>query len=143
MMDKLPIILSIEVSQPPEIDMVAFSFHKQFADMVETGIKRQTIRENPRGATSGKKLQLYYGQRTKQCRKLLDAICKRTVAINLYADRVSPHVFRHSAAVWLAEAGNSMDVIAQVLGHSDSRITTAVYARFSPTYLRKAINALA
>lgn len=50
---------------------------------------------------------------------------------------VSPHMLRHSAAVWLAEDGHSMDEIAQFLGHGDSRITARVYARYSPTYLRK------
>ncbi|MFZ2101439.1 MAG: site-specific integrase, partial [Oricola sp.] len=50
---------------------------------------------------------------------------------------VSPHMLRHSAAVWLAEDGHSMDEIAQFLGHNDSRITARVYARYSPTHLRK------
>lgn len=50
---------------------------------------------------------------------------------------VSPHMLRHSAAVWLAEDGHNMDEIAQFLGHSDSRITAQVYARFSSTHLRK------
>jgi hypothetical protein len=43
----------------------------------------------------------------------------------------------------MAEAGVSMPEIANVLGHSDSRITEAIYARFSPTYLKKAVSALA
>ena len=32
---------------------------------------------------------------------------------------VSPHLFRHSAAVHMAEAGIDMDTIAQYLGHED------------------------
>jgi integrase len=55
---------------------------------------------------------------------------------------VTPHVLRHSAAVWMAEADESMWAIAQFLGHSDSRITEQVYARYSPNYLRKAASAL-
>jgi len=55
---------------------------------------------------------------------------------------ITPHDLRHSAAVWMAEAGVSMDEIAQFLGHSDPRITYRVYARFSPEYLRKAASAL-
>jgi integrase len=55
---------------------------------------------------------------------------------------VAPHVFRHSAASWMAEAGISMDRIAAFLGHSDSRITARVYARFAPDYLRDAAEAL-
>lgn len=55
---------------------------------------------------------------------------------------VTPHDLRHTAAVWMAEAGVSMDEIAQYLGHSDPNITYRVYARFSPQYLRKAAGAL-
>lgn len=55
---------------------------------------------------------------------------------------ISPHTLRHTAAVWLAEAGVPMPEIAQFLGHSDSRVTERVYARFSPEYLKKAANAL-
>ncbi|WP_421565706.1 tyrosine-type recombinase/integrase [Ochrobactrum sp. EDr1-4] len=55
---------------------------------------------------------------------------------------VVPHDLRHSAAVWMAEAGVSMDEIAQYLGHSSTAVTFKVYARFSPDYLRKAASAL-
>jgi len=55
---------------------------------------------------------------------------------------VSPHVFRHTAAVWMAEAGISMSEISQYLGHSNTTITERVYARYSPDYLRKAAAAL-
>lgn len=54
----------------------------------------------------------------------------------------TPHVLRHTAAVWMAEAGVPMAEIAQYLGHSDSRITERVYARFSPQHLRRAAGAL-
>lgn len=50
---------------------------------------------------------------------------------------VSPHMLRHSAAVWLAEDGHSMEEIAQFLGHKDTKVTTSTYARYSPTHLRK------
>jgi integrase len=54
----------------------------------------------------------------------------------------TPHVLRHSAAVWMAEAGIPMAEIAQVLGHTDPAITFKVYARYSPAYLKRAVNAL-
>ena len=56
--------------------------------------------------------------------------------------KCSAHVLRHTAAVWMAEDGVSMPVIAQDLGHSDSRTTERVYARFSPDYLQGAAKAL-
>lgn len=55
---------------------------------------------------------------------------------------VSPHVLRHSAAVWMAEAGTPMSEIAQYLGHSSTSVTERVYARYSPEYLRTAAKAL-
>lgn len=55
---------------------------------------------------------------------------------------VGPKILRHSAAVWMAEAGIPMEEIAQYLGHSDPRVTARHYARYSPTYLRRAASAL-
>jgi integrase len=54
----------------------------------------------------------------------------------------TPHMLRHSAAVWMAMARTPMPEIAQYLGHSDSRITERVYARFSPDFLAGAADAL-
>ena len=56
--------------------------------------------------------------------------------------RATPYSLRHSAAVWMAEAGIPMSEIAQFMGHDDSATTEKHYARFSPTFLRKAANAL-
>lgn len=58
------------------------------------------------------------------------------------APDVSAHVFRHTAAVWMAEAGVSMDEVSQYLGHNSVDITRRVYARYSPDHLRKAAAAL-
>lgn len=65
----------------------------------------------------------------------------RAVTTAKLAD-VTPHVLRHTAASWMAEAGVSMSEIAAVLGHSDSRTTERIYARFSPGHLRRAVSAL-
>jgi hypothetical protein len=54
--------------------MVAINFSPQFAAEVASGRKTQTIRRSAR-ARAGQALQLYTGQRTKDCRKLADAIC--------------------------------------------------------------------
>lgn len=55
---------------------------------------------------------------------------------------VTPHVLRHTAAVWMAEAEAPMSEISQYLGHSSTRVTEAIYARYSPGYLRRAAAAL-
>lgn len=56
--------------------------------------------------------------------------------------KATAHMFRHSAAVWMAEAGERMEVIAQYLGHEDVKTTIKIYARFSPNFLQGAAQAL-
>lgn len=55
---------------------------------------------------------------------------------------ISPHVLRHSAAVWLVEDGHSMSEVAQFLGHSNTRMTEKVYGRYSPDHLRSLASSL-
>lgn len=55
---------------------------------------------------------------------------------------VTPHVLRHTAASFMAEAGRPMAEIAAVLGHSDSAITERVYAKFNPAYLKESTDVL-
>lgn len=79
----------------------------------------------------------YAGRRVGSIKKGFSAACRRAKI-----EGVTPHTLRHTAAVWMAEAGTPMSEISQYLGHSDSRITERVYARYSPAYLRGAANAL-
>lgn len=76
----------------------------------------------------------------KQVRSIKKGMKAAGEAIN--RPDVSPHMLRHSAAVWLAEDGHSMHEIAQFLGHGDVKTTTKVYARYSPTHLRKLADSL-
>lgn len=55
---------------------------------------------------------------------------------------VRPHDLRHTAAVWMAEDRKLMSEIAQYLGHTNSKVTERVYARYSPDYLRTTASAL-
>lgn len=54
--------------------MVAYNFKAQFAPLIKSGQKLQTIRAlgKRRPPMPGEPLQLYTGMRTKQCQKLLD-----------------------------------------------------------------------
>lgn len=65
--------------------MVAYNFKQQFVPLIESGDKRQTIRAlgKRRHARPGEPLQLYTGQRTRQCRKLLtpDPVCEDVLPI--------------------------------------------------------------
>lgn len=70
--------------------MVAYSFKKQFADIVESGKKLHTIRAPRKNghAKPGQNLQLYTGMRTKVCRKLVavDPICWDVFDIKIDAE---------------------------------------------------------
>ena len=56
--------------------MPAINFKKQFAPMVEAGVKRQTIRPMRKNRfLCGDTLYLYTGMRTKQCHKLGETKC--------------------------------------------------------------------
>lgn len=55
--------------------------------------------------------------------------------------KFSAHVFRHTAAVWMAQADVPMAKIAQYLGHTKTTVTEAYYARYSPSYMRDASEA--
>lgn len=78
------------------------------------------------------------GEKVGSVKKSIERAAKKAG----FSFNVSPHLFRHSAAVWMAEAGVAMEEIAQFLGHSDVNITRRVYARYSPDYLRTAAGAL-
>lgn len=55
--------------------------------------------------------------------------------------KVSPHVLRHSAAVWMAQADVPMSRIAQFLGHTKTVVTEQYYARYSPSHMKDASDA--
>ncbi|WP_423227683.1 tyrosine-type recombinase/integrase [Salipiger profundus] len=77
------------------------------------------------------------GRKIRSIRKGL-----KSVGAAAGVDGVTAHVFRHTAAVHMAEAGISMSEISQYLGHSNTSITERVYARYSPTHLRRAADVL-
>lgn len=69
--------------------MPALNFKAQFADDVEQGRKRQTIRPKRKHPIDvGDRLYLYTGMRTKQCRKLGEADCIVTTPIEIRNGRV-------------------------------------------------------
>ena len=55
---------------------------------------------------------------------------------------VTPHVFRHSAAVWMMRETGDIEQVAEYLGHENSDVTRRVYAKYGPQWLRKASSAL-
>lgn len=55
---------------------------------------------------------------------------------------LSPYVLRHSAGVWMAQAGVDLAEIAEYMGHESLETTRKHYARFHPDHLRAAGKAL-
>jgi integrase len=101
-----------------------------------TDTARRELLTAAEGRTSAYVIE-YAGERVGKVRK---AFARAAEAAGV--PWCTPHVLRHTAAVWMAEAGVPMSEIAQYLGHTDSRTTERVYARFSPEHLRRAAGAL-
>lgn len=96
---------------------------------------RKALADAKAGALSDYVIEHATGQ-VKSIKKGFAAACERS------GIKATPHMLRHSAAVWMAEADVPIAQIAQYLGHTDSRITERVYARFRPSFLSKAAESL-
>ena len=68
--------------------MVAFNFQPQFVDAIRSGAKTQTIRRNARCKT-GDTMQLYTGQRTKDCTLIGTATCAICESITIAEGHIS------------------------------------------------------
>ena len=71
--------------------MVAYNFQARFAEAVERGEKRQTIRKPRRSghAKPGDAVQLYTLMRTRDCRKLGDAVCEVSTYCAIREDSIT------------------------------------------------------
>jgi len=109
---------------------------KRRATVPMTGRARKALEEAFKGRTSEFVIE-YAGAKVGSIIKAF----KRTAAFAGLKD-TTPHVLRHTAAVWMAESGVPMSEISQFLGHTNTRVTERVYARYSPSYLKRAASAL-
>jgi len=64
-------------------------------------------------------------------------VVRRHAAAAGLADRVSPHVLRHSCATHMLARGADIRVVQELLGHA-SIATTQLYTKVSPEHLRAA-----
>lgn len=81
----------------------------------------------------------YNGKPVKSVRTGLLAAYRRA---GISPGRQPAHIFRHSAAVWMAQAGVSMKEICDRMGHSSIAVTETNYARFHPEYMKDSNKAL-
>jgi len=93
------------------------------------------LQEAARGALTDWVIE-WDGQPVKSIKKAIRMAAKRSGV------PCSPHVFRHTAGVWMAEADVPMQKISQYLGHTSTRVTERTYARYSPSFMRDAAAAL-
>lgn len=96
---------------------------------------REALLEARQGALSDHVIE-YGGKPVASVKRAIAAAARRS------GIPCSPHVFRHTAAVWLAQADVPMQKISQILGHTSTRVTEAVYARYSPRFMEEAMAAL-
>lgn len=95
----------------------------------------EALREAHKGRLTDNVIE-YGGKTVASVKKAIASAARRSGV------PVSPHVFRHTAGVWMAEADVPMQKIAQYLGHTSTRVTEATYARYSPSYMKDASQAL-
>ncbi|MDO6587370.1 tyrosine-type recombinase/integrase [Salipiger sp. 1_MG-2023] len=55
---------------------------------------------------------------------------------------ITIHGLRHTAAVTMLSAGIPIGKVAQVLGHSNTRVTETTYARYLPSHMQDAVDVL-
>ena len=61
---------------------------------------------------------------------------KRYMTVLSDADRISPHVFRHSFATHILNEGGNIEAIKELLGHADLA-TTEVYTHVTREHLKE------
>ena len=94
--------------------MVAYNFKARFAPDVEARRKTQTIRPDGKRkhARQGVAIQLYTGMRTKDCRKLGEAICSGSTRCTIDYDRVAVGGFNVPGLDAFAQADGFHDFVS-------------------------------
>ena len=74
--------------------------------------------------------------RSHQARRLAEACANAKID-----PPISFHILRHTFGSWLAMRGVALQVIADALGHADTRVTHKQYAALAPSYVADTIRA--
>lgn len=92
----------------------------------------------PRWARRSDEEALFISSRGRRLSRQAAWIIVRQAAVRVgLADKVTPHVLRHSCATHLLEHGADIRVVQELLGHA-AITTTQVYTRVSNDLLRRA-----
>jgi integrase/recombinase XerD len=112
----------------------------QTINLIKAYIRDYDLSKDSRISTS-----LFFNKKgEKLTRAGLSYILNKSVEIakinnlDLFPNKVSPHILRHSKAMHLLESGVNLIYIRDFLGHS-SVTTTEIYAKSNPEIKRKAI----
>lgn len=97
---------------------------------------REALVTAHKGRLSGNVIE-YGGKPVQSVKKAVQRLSERA------GIPFSPHVLRHTCAVWMAQADVPMQKISQFLGHTSLRMTEQVYARYSPSFMQDAGAAVA
>lgn len=101
----------------------------------------EALQEAERGATCDYVIE-YGSKQVESVRRGFKDTAMRAGFVKDKKATVSPHVLRHSSARYMAEKGFEMSKISQFLGHTNTKVTESVYARYSPGYLQDMADAL-
>lgn len=139
------------VSEAVDLDQIDVDLDEATALVTGKGSKQRVV---PLGGFAVAALGRYYPARQEMIAAVVDPgavfvsvrgrrltrqaiwqIIKKVAAnADIPADKVSPHVLRHSAATHMIEGGADLRTIQELLGHA-SISTTQVYTRVSPQHL--------
>jgi hypothetical protein len=111
--------------------MVAYNFKPQFVPLIQSGQKRQTIRAlgKRRHAKQGDALQLYTGMRTRNCQKLLDAICTNATPIKIQPHKLGDFVT--GISIYLSDSVFALDAAsAESLAKADGFESLSEFEEF-------------
>ena len=109
--------------------------NKRRPEVPVNGRAYEALEQAARGALTDYVIE-WDGKRVKSIKKSIRMAAKRSGV------PCSPHVFRHTAGVWMAQADVPMQKISQFLGHTSTRVTERTYARYSPSFMKDAAAAL-
>lgn len=105
--------------------------NKRRVEVPMNGNARKALEEAYSGRLTDHVIE-YNGKPVASVKKGLQRLSAKT------GIKFSAHVFRHTAAVWMAQSDLPMSKIAQFLGHTKTAVTEKYYARYSPSYMRDA-----